>query len=349
MQELLGRITALDPEASVAIRVIACFDELIIGNVNTRALLSTAASLAGCPAGYAQDRPHRTVRMDPRGQPLHGPPPDTVRAIDLPQSAQVWIEREGAPHANDTIIVERLALAVGIRLGIERHDIEPRRDVDVMLDGREPRDLRREAACRLHLATTARLRVLAAPLFAVWGTHARGPGDVVSSEFGPVHAVVVTADHDPVDVSPAGIGVATDVDGLPRSYRSALVALRLCAPPEEPAVRADDYGGLAELLADTPADHPNPDADRLAELMAHPWARSTVDALVRATTVRRAARLEGVHHSTMQTRIETLTATLGFDPMDGYGRARLGVAYLLWRLRTSRVMELPTPAALAAR
>ena len=31
MQELLGRIAALDPDASLGIRVIACFDELILG------------------------------------------------------------------------------------------------------------------------------------------------------------------------------------------------------------------------------------------------------------------------------------------------------------------------------
>lgn len=78
--------------------------------------------------------------------------------------------------------------------------------------------------------------------------------------------------------------------------------------------------------------------------MALPWARPTVDAVLRATTIRHAARLEGVHHSTMQTRIETLTHKFGFDPMTGYGRTRLGMAYLLWRLRTSGVMDLPTPA-----
>ena len=51
MQELLGRIARLDPSASLGLRVIACFDELVVGNVNTRALLSAAASLAGCVAG----------------------------------------------------------------------------------------------------------------------------------------------------------------------------------------------------------------------------------------------------------------------------------------------------------
>jgi methyl acetate hydrolase len=186
--------------------------------------------------------------------------------------------------------------------------------------------------------------VLAAPLFAVWNTHPQGPGDVVASEFGPIHAVVIPADTDKVDVRPAGVGVAADAIDLARSYRTAVVALRLCSGPDEPYVHADDYGGLIELLAEIPLDSPNPDADRLAEVMAIPWARPTVDAVLRATTTRHAARLEGVHHSTMQTRIETLTHKLGFDPMDGYGRTRLGMAYLLWRLRTSRVMDLPTPA-----
>ena len=59
MQELLGRITRLDPEASLALRVIACFDELTVGRVNTRGLLAAAASLAGCAAGFRQDRPAR--------------------------------------------------------------------------------------------------------------------------------------------------------------------------------------------------------------------------------------------------------------------------------------------------
>ena len=54
MQELLGRIARLDPSASLGLRVIACFDELVVGNVNTRALLSAAASLSGrsCAALY---------------------------------------------------------------------------------------------------------------------------------------------------------------------------------------------------------------------------------------------------------------------------------------------------------
>lgn len=47
MQELLGRISDLDPTASLGIRVIACFDELVAGKVNIHGLLATAAALAG--------------------------------------------------------------------------------------------------------------------------------------------------------------------------------------------------------------------------------------------------------------------------------------------------------------
>lgn len=53
MQELLGRIAKLDPEASLGLRVIACFDELMAGEVNSHALASAAAALAGCPAAFA--------------------------------------------------------------------------------------------------------------------------------------------------------------------------------------------------------------------------------------------------------------------------------------------------------
>ena len=53
MQELLARLKALDPNASLALRIIACFDELVRGGVNIHGLLGAAASLAGCVAGYA--------------------------------------------------------------------------------------------------------------------------------------------------------------------------------------------------------------------------------------------------------------------------------------------------------
>lgn len=342
MQELLGRLSALDPEASLGLRVIACFDELVVGNVNTRALLAAAASLAGCTAGFRQERPPSTVRVTPRGEvcPAGGAVPAGARGCD---GITVWLERAGSSHANDAIILERLALALRIRHGKGRRDLDNRRELGIALDASVDPEQRREATGRLGLSGTARYRVVVAPLFAAWTHHPAGPEDVVPTPWGPIHALVVPHEHEPVDARPSGIGLAALPDRLPHSFRTALVALRLCAPPSAPSVRADTYGGLLGLLADAP-DGDQPDADLLDELAGHAWAAGTLDALVRSGSVRHAARLAGVHHSTMQARLDAVAEVLGFDPFDGLGRTRLGIAYLVWRLRHSRVLELPAPA-----
>ncbi|GAY13099.1 helix-turn-helix domain-containing protein [Pseudonocardia sp. N23] len=345
MQELLGRLSALDPGASLGLRVIACFDELVVGNVNSRALLSAAASLAGCNAGYCQDLPSRTMRVTPRGElvdePPVAPPAGSSATAD---GLTVWIERSGPAHANDAIILERLALSMRIRHGRGRRDLDSRRALGLVLDRAVPVEDRRTAATRLGLAPGTRHRVVAAPLFAVWDEHPTAAEDVVPTPYGPIHALVVPHDHPPIAAGPIGVGVATTVEHLPRSFRTAVVALRLCAPPETPAVDADHYGGLIGLLADLPPDADQPDVDALAEVMVAPWGPPTVDALVRAGSVRQAARLAGVHHSTLQQRLDGIGDTLGFDPFDdGISRTRLGIAYLAWRLRTSRVLDLPAP------
>jgi hypothetical protein len=345
MQELLGKIAALDPAASLSLRVIACFDELIIGNVNTRALLSAAASLAGCNAGFRQDHPRRLVRVTPRGELA---PSDGVEPTGLVHHADgltVWVERDGDKRANDDMILERLALSVRIRCGQGRQDLDNRRDLGVLLDGSVPLDERHLAASRLGLSTTAHYRIVAAPLFALWGARPGGPEDVVPTSFGSLHAVVVGSDCTAVTATPGGIGIATDIEHLAHSFRTAVVALRLCELPGTPVVTADQYGGLIGLLADAPSDAHIPDVDLLDDVMKHAWACPTLDALIRAGSLRQAARLGGVHHSTMQTRVDVISDMIGFDPIDGLGRTRLGIAYLVWRLRNSRVLDLPAPAA----
>ena len=46
MQELAGRLTALDPEASASLKVIASFDALVAGGVGIEALVRAAATMA---------------------------------------------------------------------------------------------------------------------------------------------------------------------------------------------------------------------------------------------------------------------------------------------------------------
>lgn len=343
MQELLGRIARLDPTASLGLRVIACFDELVVGNVNTRALLSAAASLAGCVAGFEQSQPQRAVRVTPRGEIAadDAAASRTVAAAD--EGMIVWLERSGDPHANDAIILERLALAVRIRHGRSRSDLDNRRELGILLDAAIALDQRCVAASSLGLLQHSDYRVVAAPLFAVWNKHPNGPEDVIPTQFGPMHAIVVPANCDTIDAAPSGIGVAVPVEHLHHSLRTALAALRLCDPPAVSSVSADEYGGLIGLIADAPPDSHQPDADLLDGVSCHSWGLATVDALVRSSSVRQAARLTGVHHSTMQARVDTIGDTLGWDPFDGLGRTRLGIAYLTWRLRHSRVLDLPAP------
>jgi methyl acetate hydrolase len=344
MQELLGRIAALDPTATLGLRVIACFDELIIGNVNTRALLSAAASLAGCNAGFQQDRPSRVVRVSPEGELCPAGEP-TGHVLHPDDGLTVWLEREGEKRANDDIIVERLALAVRIRCGQGHHEVDIRRDLAVLVDGSVPVDERQLAAAQLGLRPTATYRVVAAPLFSVWKDRPNAPEDVVPSASGPLHALVVPSACTTVDANPAGVGIATPVEHLHHSFRTAVVALRVCIPPTTPVVTADEYGSLIGLLADASSQAHIPDVELLDEIMVHAWACSTLDALIRAGSVRQAARLCGVHHSTLQTRLEVISEIVGFDPVDGLGRTRLGIAYLVWRLRHSHVLDAPAPTA----
>lgn len=351
MQELLGRIARLDPTSSLGLRVIACFDELIVGNVNTRALLAAAASLAGCTSGFRHADAHRAMRITPRGQVAEDPTPPVRDAFvaQVGGGMTVWLERDGEPAANDAIILERLALAVRIRHGRGLREIDNRRHLGVLTERGSSAEERLEAAGALGLVASRRYRIVAAPLFAVWEGRPSGPEDVIGTRFGPIHAVVVPESHEPFRASPCGLGVPAPADRLDRSFRSAVVALRLCAPPREPMVVADTYGGLIELLADADDDARHDYADNLDAVAQHPWALETVAALVTTQTVREAARALNVHHSTLQARCDTIRADLGFDPLQGFGRTRLGTAFLVHRLSRSTVLDLPTPGGSTTR
>lgn len=339
MQELLGRMRSLDASATASLRVIACFDELMAGAVGTDGLLSAAAALSGHVAGVRRTADSPTIRVDGRGDRLgRGDPRGIVRTVD---DLTVWLEADHSdPDANEAIIVERLGLALRVRYDL--HDAPARRDLAVAVDPAAPLEERVEAAIRRGLSPGTRYRAIAAPLFAIWNVHPHGPEDVVATAFGPVHVAIVSETTD-ADAMPLGIGIATTIDDLELSFRTATVALRLA--DGSGTSTADDLGGVAEVLADMPtSSRPDRDEAVLGDVLAaHPWAARSIEALSRSTSVREAARTAGIHHSTMTARIATLAEALGFDPLDGMGRTRLTLAYFKHRLRSSRVLELPPP------
>lgn len=94
MHELVGRITALDPEASETLKVISYFDTLITGGVGLDGLLRGAAALSGTVAGA--ERRGRTSRRDPEGRLLAGTTGQEPRFPVRPCSGgSVWLERKG--------------------------------------------------------------------------------------------------------------------------------------------------------------------------------------------------------------------------------------------------------------
>lgn len=321
MQELLGRLTSLDPEASAGLKVIAYFDALVAGDVRVEALVRAAALLSGVVAGV--ESPQRRLRVAPDGGPASG---SEIAAewpgVNVSPDERVWIERRGAAHANDAMVLERFALAVGV-LRARRRSVaaDP---VQLVIDATRSEQERAAAVARLRLGD-APVHVVATPP-AVCPT---GPSTLVATAHGVVRATIV-AGTDSDDLAPAGVGSPGSPMHLPASWSDALLALRLA----DDGHRRVDAAALGVLLPAVRAvaseTGRHPDVVALSSLDAR--AARTLVALVEADSVRAAAGALGMHHSSLQARHESLSRELGYDPRSPLGRARYELAALLLRL-----------------
>jgi hypothetical protein len=336
MQELAGRLTALDPEASATLKVVSYFDTLVGHEAGVETLLRGAAVLSGCPAGFLPGPPARALRMSPEGRPLPpGEPADWPSSPAGPETV-VWLERGGPAHANDAMILERLALAVAISRSRHRPAAGLNRAIECVLDGSVPEQDRATAAARLRLDPRRLVRAVARPTGSPLDPHrdepaGRHPSGIISTPFGLARAEIVPATA--VVTGPAGIGTAVEPVQLPQSWSAALIALRL-ADEHTPMVEADGLGTVLLLAeaADATAQ-PHPDIAVLETIAADGSALATLDALAQAGTVRAAASVLGVHHSTVQSRLAAAMIALGYDPRTPAGRTRYALARTLHRLR----------------
>jgi len=316
MQELVGRLTALDPEASETLKVVTYFDALVRAGAGVDALLRTAAALSGVTAGM--DLRDRRTRRSPDGRRADGDHP-AVRSPrrDIP-GGEVWLEREGEHHANDEMVVERLALA--LELVEARH--RPDAALEVAIDAERSVGDRRAALARLRIEGDARVRVLAIPV----------EDQVAGSIPVPVDATILRAvldDGHRAIPARAGLGAWVRPERLPESWDSATVALRL-TDDRHPVVDATDLGAL--LLLARAYDPGAAPADVRALAALDHRTRDVLRALAEAESIRAASATLGMHHSTLQARQESLTRELGYDPRTVLGRARYVAADLLLRL-----------------
>ncbi|WP_460773248.1 hypothetical protein [Microbacterium sp. GXF7504] len=319
MQELAGRLTALDPEASESLRVITYFDALVAGGAGMESVARAAAVLSGVAAGVDQDRP---VRVGPDG--VRSPEPGTPGR--WPQTSAsggpvVWIERDGRPHANDAMILERFALSAAI-VAATGH-LSHAGALEALVDPERSAQQRARIADRLRLDARRGIRIVALPATAPEPTG--GPTATVLTARGAVRILVLRA-GEAVDTVPAGF-VDVEIEAAPQGWEEALIALRLAGPDD--AVDAAGYGLLRLLWRDPhAADHP--DVHALSALDDR--ALRILDALSETDSIRAASARLGMHHSSLQERHGHLRERLGYDPRDPLGRVRYRSARMLMRL-----------------
>ncbi|MGW4125855.1 hypothetical protein [Nocardia sp. NPDC004711] len=326
MQELVGRLTALDPEACETLKVVAYFDALVAGGVGLDGLLRGAAVLSGAVAG-AQRRGGIT-RCDPTGRRL-GNDTDAVRFPERDgSSTSVWLEREGPIRTNDEMIVERLALAVEVldaRLNTST-------GLDIVIDGARTNDERIAALAKLRIDSNTRIRLIAT---SARETPMPGRSTVVPTRYGMLRAALDLTGRE-LPVGTAGLGTWVRADHAPESWDAAVIALRL-TDPSVPVVDATDLGAM--LLVARTYEPESPHADVLALARLDPRSAEVLRALVDADSIRGAAAELAMHHSTVQARHEALTRELGYNPRSTAGRMRYIAAAILLRLADRPVAQ----------
>ncbi|WP_412543275.1 helix-turn-helix domain-containing protein [Longispora sp. K20-0274] len=129
----------------------------------------------------------------------------------------------------------------------------------------------------------------------------------------------------------AGIGEAVRPAS---SWRQARTALRF-ATPGDPVIRYDDLGALA-LLAEVPREvaRDNVDVAAIARLAEGREELATLEAYCATGSVRRAAELLHLHHSSVARRLEQIGRALGVDLTAPAGLTRARLALTSWRLLT---------------
>ncbi|MEV4528379.1 helix-turn-helix domain-containing protein [Streptosporangium sp. NPDC049304] len=279
--------------------------------------------------------------MSPDGSqvPAPAPPVSTMMPITLDgeEIGTVWLERPGPPGPLDELLLDRLAIAAAAvveRYGPARTTMADPALVELVISSDSDEAARARALRLLGFAADLPIRVIAVrsrrPLDQVGGLvcPARPVKAAPVADVGVILATTVDPAGFPAGVR-AGIGAAESPD---RSWREARTALRFTTA-RRPVVHHDDLGALA-LLARIPPDaaRDNADVSAIARLAGNPEDLDTLDAYCATGSLRRAADLLHLHHSSVSRRLEQIGKTLGVELTEPAGLMRAGLALTTWRL-----------------
>jgi sugar diacid utilization regulator len=158
---------------------------------------------------------------------------------------------------------------------------------------------------------------------------------VVVTPVGAIRATIVARDVTST-AARLGVGLVVGADELPKSWSSALIALRLTSA-RHPVVDAEGLGSMMALAEVSDTRPPTPDVAAIERLDERDQkAITTLEAIVANDSLRAAATEVGVHHSTMQARAAELSVALGYDLRTAPGRTRLSLALSLLTLSRNR-------------
>jgi PucR C-terminal helix-turn-helix domain len=341
MEALALRLSQLDPHAEGALRVVMFYDTLIRRRVDLPALARASAGLAECVTGIRLHGTGRTIRSSPDGRqaPAPPPPPSTTAPITLDEEpiGTVWLERPGPPGPLDDLLLDRLAIAAAAvveRYGPARTTMADPALVELVISADS--DQAASARALRLLGFTADLPVHLAAV------RSQLPLDQVANLVCPARpvkaapladvGVILATTLDPARF-PAGVraGIAA-ADRPDRSWRQARTALGFTTT-RQPVVHHHDLGALA-LLAEIPqhAARDNTDVAAIARMADNPQDLQTLDAYCHTGSLRRAADLLHLHHSSVARRLHQLSKTLAIDLTQPTGLTRAKLALTTWRL-----------------
>jgi len=341
MEALARRLSQLDSHVEGAVRIVMFYDTMMRRRVDLLALARASAGLAACVAGIRLHSSERAIRMAPDGRPAASPPAPasltTPITLDDEEIGTVWLERPGAPNPLDEVMLDRLAIAVAAvveRYGPARTSMADPALVELVISADSDEAARARALRLLGFPADLPVRVLAVrsrlPLSQVAGAvcPARPVKVATFAGVGVILATTVDRTRFPAGVR-AGIGAADSPD---RSWREARTALRF-ATSRQPVVHYDDLGALA-LLAQVPPDAVRGNADVAAVTRVAESAEDleTLEAYCETGSLRRAAELLHLHHSSVSRRLDRLGKAFDVDLTEATGLTRARLALTAWRL-----------------
>ena len=309
--------------------------------VDLPALARASAGLAACVAGIRLHGTGRTIRVAADGRQAAAPPPpaSTTAPITLDGEAigTVWLERPGPPGRLDDLLLDRFAIAAAAvveRYGPARTTMADPALVELVISPSSDQPASARALRLLGFPADLPVRVVAVrsqlPLDRL-GRLVCPARPVKAAPLADVGVILATT-VDPARFPPgvrAGIAAADRPD---RSWRQARTALRFTTA-RQPVVHYDDLGALA-LLAEIPPDaaRDNADVAAITRMAGNPDDLATLDAYCTAGSLRRAADLLHLHHSSVARRLDQLGTALGIDLTQPTGLTRARLALTTWQL-----------------